>query len=61
MTLLETVADDLAVEPGDIEVVMRALGADEFTNEVAGEVRTILNPHCERTVPEFYGQTGEDA
>jgi hypothetical protein len=61
-------ADRLAVAPGDVVVVASWLaeggtpgvGADGVDREVASEINRILQPHCERTVPEAYGQRGTD-
>jgi hypothetical protein len=33
---------------------------DDLEDAVAAEVRLVLNPHGERTVPEFYGVVGPD-
>ena len=49
-----------AVEAGDVLAVMHMLGADELTDEIAADVRLILNPHAERTEPAFYGLTGSE-
>jgi hypothetical protein len=48
------------VKPRDVRAVTATLGASELADEVAGEVRLILNPHSERTVPAFYGLTGSE-
>lgn len=51
MTTVELLAEDLAVDPGDIRVLAEAMGVegDDFDNDVAAHLRGILNPHCERT------------
>jgi hypothetical protein len=57
---VDALAGELGLWPGDVRTVMAALGACELTDEIAADVRLILNRHSERTVPEFYGQTGRD-
>ena len=58
---IEVLARQLYVEAGDIEAIMRTLDAVELTDETAGEIRVILDPHAERSQPGFYGARGEDA
>jgi hypothetical protein len=60
MTTLTGLANALGVSPGDVDVLMEQLGATELTDEIATEVRYILEPHLERRMPEFYGATGSD-
>jgi hypothetical protein len=66
---VDHLADLLAVDPGDVEYVARSvLGSDDvpdhLPDEIAGELRMILNPHSERTVLELWwpgaGIVGED-
>ena len=61
----EYLAVDLGVDPDDIRyLVSEYLGLDlcgeVIPRVICGEVRGVLNPQCERTVPELYGATGED-
>ncbi|MGE3289242.1 MAG: hypothetical protein AB7J32_24520 [Pseudonocardia sp.] len=69
MRTVDHLADLLAVDPGDVEHLARGvLGTDdvpdELPDEIAGELRLILNPHSERTVLELWwpgaGIVGED-
>ena len=61
----EYLAADLGVDPADIGyLVSEYLGLDLHDERIppgiCGEVRSILNPQCERTVPELYGASGDD-
>ncbi|MGD9529388.1 hypothetical protein [Pseudonocardia sp.] len=69
MCTVDRLAEHLAVDPGDVEYLARTvLGTDDvpdrLPDEVAGELRMILNPHSERTVLELWwpgaGIVGED-
>lgn len=58
-------ADRLCVDESDIRYVIADylaidLHDDVLPDEVVDEVDDILNPGSVRTVPGFYGQTGED-
>jgi hypothetical protein len=65
MTALADLASDLGVDDGDVTVMLAALAEAEpdltggdLPGEVSGEavsfVRTLLDPHGERTTPELY-------
>ncbi len=52
---LDFLAEYLAVDRSDIEVLAESLRADGCPeDDVAAEVRDILDPRSERTVPEWY-------
>ena len=55
---VEYLADDLGVSPGDVLVVLRWLDIEPAAGRISGsqgaEVRSVLDPHNERTVPELY-------
>lgn len=66
---VDRLAELLAVDPGDVEYLARVLlesdeVPDVLPDEIAGELRTMLNPHSERTVLELWwpgsGIVGED-
>ena len=61
----EYLAVDLGVDPDDIRyIVSEYLGLDlhdeVIPRVICGEVRSVLNPQCERTVPQLYGAGGDD-
>ncbi len=58
MIEVRELAEQLAVSPEDIEVLLFQLGHEPTTEALpvlmADEVRQLLDPHCERTMPELY-------
>ena len=55
VTALDFLAGFLAVDRRDVEVIASGLRADGCPEDLlAFEVREILNPNSERTVPELY-------
>ena len=56
-TTATTLAADLGVDEGDIDVLLRLLDerAPDLDDELAAFLRQVLDPHGERTAPpEFY-------
>lgn len=54
MILAEDLAADLGVDPGDVRAVVESivdLHDEGIPDEIAAEVRAILDPHGERTAP----------
>jgi hypothetical protein len=63
VSALDFLAEYLAVDRSDIEVLAESLRADGCPDDdVAAQVRDILDPRSERTVTEWYsgGGTAED-
>lgn len=51
MTTVEALADDLAVDPGDVRVILlqHDVHTDDLSDRSAREVREVLDPGGERT------------
>lgn len=58
---LAELARDLGVSPGDVKAVLATLGVagDRLTPEQCGEVRSVLDPHGERTAPAYLYYGGD--
>jgi hypothetical protein len=53
MTTTTHLATDLGVDPGDVDVLLALLDerAPELSDDLAGFLRSVLDPHGERTAP----------
>jgi hypothetical protein len=55
-------AADLAADPGDVDVLLKQLDerVPELSDDLAGLLRRVLDPHGERTAPAGLYWTGAD-
>ena len=53
MTTTTHLAADLGVDPGDVDVLLELLDerVPELSDDLAGFLRSVLDPHGERTAP----------
>ena len=64
MLTVDALAEELAVEPGDVAVLAHELDADaseQLADALASDLRLLLNPNGERTVLELYWPGLEDS
>jgi len=56
------VAAVLSLDPADVREFLARIGepGEEISYEVLDEVHREFDPHCERTVPQAYGQSGDE-
>ena len=56
MASIQSLADQLGVHPGDVQVIATEHGVhvDEFSDQDAADVRRVLDEHCVRSVPEVW-------